>query len=138
LAGENDMSLLEKTRVGRDINRHYYTLKEIRTSLQRPVVQRLIALIEFRNSHAAFNGQFSSQNSDANGGDHSLTLRWDGASGDTHVKLYVNFATHDWHIESVESAHGAPFVCFDGGADRANSLRRAEPSMPNATTTRLA
>ena len=29
LAGENDIELLERTKEGRNINRHYYTLEEI-------------------------------------------------------------------------------------------------------------
>jgi sucrose phosphorylase len=59
LAGENDMDLLESTKVGRDINRHYYTKKEIRESLQKPVVKKLIELIQLRNNHPAFLGEFS-------------------------------------------------------------------------------
>lgn len=59
LAGENDMTLLEKSGVGRDINRHYYTLEEIERALQRPVVKKLFDLVRFRNQHAAFHGSFS-------------------------------------------------------------------------------
>ena len=50
LAGENDIQLLEKTKEGRDINRHYYDLDEIAEQVQRPVVKSLIKLLEFRNS----------------------------------------------------------------------------------------
>ena len=59
LAGENDMTLLAKSGVGRDINRHYYTPEEIDRAIQRPVVQSLFELIRFRNNHPAFNGSFS-------------------------------------------------------------------------------
>jgi sucrose phosphorylase len=58
LAGHNDLDLLRRTGVGRDINRHYYAPGEIEEHLQRPVVQRLISLLEFRNSHPAFHGSF--------------------------------------------------------------------------------
>lgn len=58
LAGHNDMELLGRTGVGRDINRHYYSETELALQLQRPVVQRLIELIRLRNSHAAFSGNF--------------------------------------------------------------------------------
>jgi hypothetical protein len=44
--------------VGRNINRHYYTLAEIDQTVKLPVVQKLIELIEFRNSHLAFSGDF--------------------------------------------------------------------------------
>ena len=39
LAGSNDIALMEKTKNGRDINRHYYTLEEVAQQQQRPVVQ---------------------------------------------------------------------------------------------------
>lgn len=57
LAGGNDMELLDRTRVGRDVNRHHYTLAEIEADVQRPVVQALFRLIRFRNSHPAFAGE---------------------------------------------------------------------------------
>jgi len=58
LAGSNDMKLLDRTKVGRDINRHYYTGREVAEQLSRPVVQRLLALIRMRNEHQAFGGDF--------------------------------------------------------------------------------
>jgi sucrose phosphorylase len=42
LAGTNDMSLLRRTSVGRDINRHYYGCEEIEGELRRPVVRSLV------------------------------------------------------------------------------------------------
>jgi sucrose phosphorylase len=57
LAGTNDMELLARTRVGRDINRHYYSPDEIENSMSQPVVQKLIELIRLRNAHPAFTGQ---------------------------------------------------------------------------------
>jgi sucrose phosphorylase len=58
LAGHNDMQLLARTGVGRDINRHHYTQGEITSELQRPVVQRLCELLRLRNRHPAFGGTF--------------------------------------------------------------------------------
>ncbi len=58
MAGENDLKLLEQTKVGRNINRHYYTGTEIEENLKRPVMQRLLNLMKFRNSYCAFNGDF--------------------------------------------------------------------------------
>jgi sucrose phosphorylase len=72
LAGENDMALLERSRVGRDINRHHYSRAEIDAALKRPVVQDLLDLIRLRNTHPAFGGQFELQDSD----DGVLALRW--------------------------------------------------------------
>jgi len=73
LAGSNDMSLVERTGVGRDINRHYYAKSEIQADLQRPVVQRLMELIRLRNGLSVFGGAFSIEDS-AQG---QLALRWD-------------------------------------------------------------
>jgi sucrose phosphorylase len=57
LAGENDTHLVELTRNGRDINRHNYTIEEVDADVQKPVVQRLLKLMEFRNQHPAFEGE---------------------------------------------------------------------------------
>lgn len=59
LGGRNDMELLARSRVGRDINRHYYQSAEIKAALARPVVQRQIELIRMRNTHPAFAGKVS-------------------------------------------------------------------------------
>lgn len=59
MAGKNDIELLERTKQGRDINRHYYTKEEIEENLKRPVVQKLCRLMEFRNSYPAFQGKIT-------------------------------------------------------------------------------
>lgn len=56
-AGTNDMELLSRTKVGRDINRHYYTAEEVEISLRKSAVGRLLELIRLRNTHPAFAGQ---------------------------------------------------------------------------------
>jgi sucrose phosphorylase len=56
LAGENDIELVETTKVGRDINRHGYGVGEVERELERPVVRALLRLMELRNTHAAFTG----------------------------------------------------------------------------------
>ena len=55
LAGENDLELMERTKNGRDINRHYYSLEEIEDEQERAVVRKLKELMELRNNHPAFN-----------------------------------------------------------------------------------
>ena len=87
LAGHNDMELLARSQVGRDINRHHYTEAEIAADCQRPVVQRLIALIRLRNEHAAFQGRFELVDSDA----HVLHLRW--TQGAEQAELRIDFQT---------------------------------------------
>ena len=61
LAGANDMNLLRRTGVGRDINRHYCTPAELEDQLKAPVVRCLLDLIRFRNAHPAFSGDFQVQ-----------------------------------------------------------------------------
>jgi sucrose phosphorylase len=94
LAGENDLSLLERTQVGRDINRPYYTRAEIDAALQRPVVRRLCELIRLRNTHPAFGGDFELLAS----GDGELVLRW--AAGAAVATLTVNLQARRFQIEA--------------------------------------
>lgn len=54
LAGVNDIDLMERTKNGRDINRHYYTTEEVEQEQKRPVVQKLKELMVLRNTHPAF------------------------------------------------------------------------------------
>jgi sucrose phosphorylase len=54
LAGENDIELMERTKNGRDINRHYYTVEDVHKEQERTVVKELKKLMEIRNSHKAF------------------------------------------------------------------------------------
>lgn len=58
LAGRNDLALLRRTGVGRDINRHRYAADELRTALASPVVESLLGLLRLRNTHPAFAGHF--------------------------------------------------------------------------------
>jgi len=94
LAGENDMALLAKSGVGRDINRHYYTPEEIDRAIQRPVVQSLFKLIRFRNHHPAFNGSFSMPETR----DSGITMRWD--NGVNWAMLEVDFASGSFSISN--------------------------------------
>ncbi len=41
----------------RGINRHKFTIPEAEEALQQPVVQALLDLCKFRNTHPAFNGK---------------------------------------------------------------------------------
>lgn len=66
LAGKNDIQLAEETLHGRDINRHNYHLDEIHNDIQKPVVQRLIKLMEFRNNYLAFDGELTIEDSSEN------------------------------------------------------------------------
>jgi sucrose phosphorylase len=95
LAGENDMDLLAKTRVGRDINRHHYSSSEVKAATQKPVVQQLMALIRLRNAHPAFTGQFESLACDA----HELQLRWRQA--EQYLELAVDLRKRSFDISGT-------------------------------------
>jgi len=72
LGGTNDMELLARTGVGRDINRHYYAIAEIETALRQPLVQKHIELIRLRNTHPAFGGEFHVEAPEKN----LLEMKW--------------------------------------------------------------
>ena len=98
LAGENDMDLLERSQVGRDINRHYYSREEVLSDLGKPVVQRLVELIRLRNTHPAFNGQFSSVASAPD----RLELTW--ISGAHSARLAVDLSAKTGEIYFTEQS----------------------------------
>jgi sucrose phosphorylase len=110
LAGHNDMDLLARSGVGRDINRRHYTVEQVRADLQRPVVADLCALIRLRNAHPAFNGQFALLPS----GDDVLALQWQ--HGPHAATLTVNLASR-----SVQILLQGP----DG--NRLHALQQGEP-----------
>jgi sucrose phosphorylase len=92
LAGENDMDLLERTRVGRDINRHYYSREEVLQDLGKPVVQKLVELIRLRNTHPAFGGEFKVSTA----GEGTLHVGW--TSGNEFATLEVDLANKNARI----------------------------------------
>jgi sucrose phosphorylase len=72
LAGANDTAGVAETGEGRAINRHDYTPLELEEALTRPVVQRLMALIRLRNTHAAFDGELR-----VTGSGSTLRMGWE-------------------------------------------------------------
>ena len=93
LAGENDLQLVERTGVGRDVNRHYYTSDEIHEALQRPAVILLTQLIRLRNEVPAFGGTFSIVECPQD----ELVLRWDAA--EAYAQLHVDLRQRSATIE---------------------------------------
>ena len=96
LAGGNDMDLLAETNVGRDINRHYYSRKEILEAIETPLFSKLRALMLFRNSHSAFNGTFGLHDTDG----HVLRIKWVNES--TWAELFVDLETTELRITFSE------------------------------------
>lgn len=86
LAGANDLDLLRRTSVGRDINRHHYSLREIDSALARPVVLGLLDLIRFRNTHPAFAGEFRLLPSP----DHTISIEWHDGEQSARLDVDLN------------------------------------------------
>ena len=107
LAGGNDMDLLRRTRVGRDVNRHYYTAGELEARLETPVVQSLAALLRLRNTHAAFGGAFHLHASPPD----ALAMEW--RSGVAHRSGGLS-GPRDWVRLDVDLTGGSSIVSGSG------------------------
>ncbi|MDF7798015.1 sucrose phosphorylase [Pontiellaceae bacterium B1224] len=100
LAGENDTELVEQTRNGRDINRHSYAIEEIDAEMKRPVVQRLMKLMEFRSNHPAFDGELEMPESP----ESELIMRreHEGHWAEIHIDLKTYAAELTYSFEGKE------------------------------------
>lgn len=96
LAGSNDLELLESTKEGRNINRHYYNKDEIAQEVQRPVVANLLKLLAWRNEFAAFdlNGFIDVQTPS----ETTITITRKDASGDNVAVLTADAANKTFTI----------------------------------------
>ncbi|MDT0596376.1 sucrose phosphorylase [Glaciecola petra] len=91
LACENDIELLKKTKVGRDINRPYINKEEFDRRLKFPIVKALTSLIRFRNNDV-FTGDFI-----CSANNNSLIMRWTKETD--HAQLTVDLENLDAKIE---------------------------------------
>lgn len=91
LAGKNDLELLERTKTGRDINRHYYSLDEVAQEVRRPVVRKLLSLLRFRNACPAFGGEFSVET----GALGKLNLRWENGGENAELRADLKMGTFE-------------------------------------------
>ena len=93
LAGANDIELLEKTKNGRDINRHYYSVEEVEENQKREVVQGLKKLMILRNTDTAFSleGNIEIETE----GDSLVITR---SYLDNKIILKANLTTYDFEI----------------------------------------
>lgn len=101
LAGQNDDSAVERTGDGREINRHNYSVHEVERELKRPLVQRLIRLIRFRNEYGAFDGVFRVHDSN----ESRLELSWNNERSRCQLIVDLNsgqamirYANDDGHL----------------------------------------
>ena len=102
LAGVNDVDLLRRTGVGRDINRHYYTGADVQRDLARPVVRSLLALLRIRNSHPALGGRCRVEPWPGAG----LAIEW--TNGAARARLEVDLAAMTAAITSSTGGAGLP------------------------------
>ncbi|KJD47410.1 sucrose phosphorylase [Paenibacillus terrae] len=102
LAGENDIALLEETKVGRNINRHYYSQEEVIENLERPVMKRLFQLMKFRNSYPAFDGEIKIVEA---GNSDQLEIQW--KKGTYRALLKANVRTHAFTVDYVDLEKGS-------------------------------
>jgi sucrose phosphorylase len=101
LAGKNDIELVRQTKNGRDINRHNYTLDEIAIEIQKPVVRRLLRLMEFRSTCRAFEGQFTVEDAP----DDHLKLTW--THGVQWASLQIDLNCYETRIEHFDEGKQA-------------------------------
>jgi sucrose phosphorylase len=96
LAEGNDITLLSKTNVGRDINRPYLDNERIEQALNKPFTKAIISLIKLRNNTEAFNGEFT-----VNSNISILEMKWQ--ENDDSTTLIVDLADRHAQIEIVEN-----------------------------------
>lgn len=96
LAGKNDIELLERTKEGRNINRHGYTLEELERETARPVVRQLLNLMAFRNTCPAFalDGEIETT---AEGSRFCILRR----AGGVTARLDADLKTHAFSVEET-------------------------------------
>ncbi|WP_032096723.1 MULTISPECIES: sucrose phosphorylase [unclassified Alteromonas] len=111
LAADNDMELLAKTNVGRDINRPYLSTKTVEEAVEKPVVKGLFELIKLRNHSNAFNGDFSVSYEES-----LLALNWEN-QGDS-ARLEIDFNTTD--INAVNA------VIYTTDGEKTSTLKISE------------
>ncbi len=96
LAGKNDIELLEKTKEGRNINRHYYTKDEIDEEVERPVVQQLFEILKFRNHSSAF--------------DETIVIEEPSES-----QIYIKRGQEKNHVELIADLNDKSFLIKENG-----------------------
>ena len=96
LAGKNDYEAADKLHENRELNRHNYTINEIEDAMENSVVQRLMKLIRFRNTHPAFNGEFKVIPCQEN----RICLQW--IKDEDACTLHVDLVNNKFYIVSIK------------------------------------
>jgi sucrose phosphorylase len=102
LAGANDIQLVNHTKVGRDINRHYYTREEIDREVQRPVLKKMYQLMKFRNLYPAFSGDVTVLTP---ADSHSVRIKW--VKDGLFAQLDADLQQKTFNITYLDQATGS-------------------------------
>jgi sucrose phosphorylase len=97
LAGKNDDAAVYQTGEGREINRHNYSVEEIDEEVRKYVVKKLINMIQFRNTHPAFNGTFKINQCS----DQEISVTW--INRDKYATLQVNLTNNTSKISYTDN-----------------------------------
>lgn len=89
----DDVELLERTGVGRDVNRPYLDEDELTAALGSPYTQSLCGLLAFRGAHAAFDGDWQLVDTPAS----AVTMRFDTVDG-AHAALAVDLSSSTFEL----------------------------------------
>jgi len=79
-------------------NRHNFLQEEVEAQVQKPVVQRLLKLIRFRNEYAAFTGDFKVLESDAG----HLILQWTTENKQCTLSVDLKTAKSEIHYRAED------------------------------------
>lgn len=107
LAGGNDYELAGQTGEARDINRHHYSLEEADAALQKPVVERLLRLMRFRNNYPAFAGSFELHSSNRS----ALSMAWRHEAHYCHLLVDLKFRSATITYRDEGSGEECCFRC---------------------------
>ena len=104
LAGQNDEAAVSQSGDGRGINRHNYSIEEIDLGIKKPVVMKLLRMIQLRNSHPAFNGLFTINDCS----NHEVSLTW--TNQDNYANLHVDLLNNSYMISYSDMSSGRELV----------------------------
>jgi sucrose phosphorylase len=98
LAGENDIEALKRGEEPRSINRHTYTEAEIAEAVSKPMLQDMYKIMQFRNTHPAFNGEVVIGEDKSDG---TLTITW--INGPDFARLDADFRDKSFYITYTDN-----------------------------------
>ena len=98
IAAPNDMALLRRTGVGRDINRPYHSSESLEVELERPVVRSLLHLLRWRTSESAlFDGAFTVGDT----APERLVMRWEREKRWAELRVDLADRTYEVDVDGV-------------------------------------